>query len=49
MINYIIGIGAFLVVAIVIKNFIKSTKSGGSCGCGCKTCPSKEGCSKDKK
>ena len=56
MINYVIGIGAFLIVLFVIRNFVKSVKSGNSnCGCDCKGCSSKHSCNssdeynKDKK
>ncbi|MBC5995924.1 FeoB-associated Cys-rich membrane protein [Romboutsia ilealis] len=47
MINYIIGIGAFLVVVLVIKNFIKNIKDEkSSCGCSCKGCLSNDNCNK---
>lgn len=50
MINYIIGIGAFLIVFYVIKNGIKSYKSGkSSCGCSCKNCQSDSICNTNKK
>ena len=48
MINYIIGIGAFLVVVLVIKNFIKNIKDEkSSCGCRCKGCSSSDNCNKN--
>ena len=43
MINYIIGIGAFLIVIFSIKSFIKDMKSN-YCNCICKSCPSSGKC-----
>ncbi len=43
MINYIIGIGATLVVIFSIKSFIKQIKSN-SCNYNCKNCPSNGKC-----
>ena len=43
MINYIIGMGAFLVVIFSIKSFLKGMKNN-SCNCSCRNCPSSGKC-----
>lgn len=43
MINYLIGIGAALIVILTAKNFIKNARSGESkCSSGCSGCSKKE-------
>ena len=45
MINYVIGIGAFLIVVLVFRNLIKKGKEGdGGCSCGCNGCSSANQC-----
>ena len=45
MINYIIAIGAILIVVATIGSFVKKSKSGkGGCGCGCSSCSSASTC-----
>jgi len=48
MINYIIGIGAFLIVIFSIKSFFKSMKNN-SCNCSCRNCPSSKKCNNNIK
>lgn len=48
MIDYIIGIGAAVIVIGVLVKRIKKLKKGEDigCGCGCKSCPSASKCHK---
>lgn len=45
MINYLIGIGAALIVILTAKNFIKNARSGETkCSSGCNGCSSGNQC-----
>lgn len=45
MIDYLVGIGAVLIVICVGYRFIKQSRSGKSkCDCGCNGCPSQNKC-----
>ena len=45
MINYVIGIGAVLIVILLFRNLIKKGKGKyGACSCGCNGCSSANQC-----
>ena len=45
MINYVIGIGAIIIVILLFRNLIKKGKGEDSgCSCGCNGCSSSNQC-----
>ena len=51
MIDYIIGIGVFSLVCVIVVKLINRHKKGAptGCGCGCRECPVGKTCNTKRK